>query len=452
MTNTTIRLSHWTREAASKIQVHSTNTFPSFNPTQVRPLMPGYHVWDSWFVMSENGKIAHIKGYQILIALVRTSDDTESANARIAYFYSSDGEHYLPGGFLFQDKLYDDCQEWSGSTVLRPDGRLQTFYTVAKSVAMNGNWQTHQRFATAIQSVSKTSSTLAIEAPEYHDLLAEPDGFYYETVEQASLREARYPTAHNRSSGSDQSENSCFRDPHEYIDPQTGKHYLLFEANTATAVCPAGSLNRDYIGGETFEPDYQPTIDDLKANGCVGALELGGDDYTHGQFLPPWLTTNLVTDEIERINIIEHDDHVYLFVVGHGNKNSLVTQYPTLSNRDYLLGFRADHLFGALTPLNGSGVVIQQKSLGEPYQGQEQNLQYVYSWMLVPTRNPTIFDCISYANYSFDAATGQSIPLKTAGPTVQIRLNGLESDIVGMKYTILPMPSTVEEMDIPTNL
>ena len=444
-TNTTTQPSHWTRETAARIQASSTNTFPPFNLAKVLPLMPGYHVWDSWFVMTEAGQIASVKGFQVLIALVRPVEDNESANARIAYFYSADGEHYTPGGFLFESKLYDDCQEWSGSTVLRNDGRLQTFYTLAQSVELNGNWQTRQRFATALQTLSSTGGKLIISAPTYHDVLAEPDGVYYETAEQASLRESHYPTAHDRSLGSDQSENSCFRDPHKYVDPHTGKHYLLFEANTATALCPAGSVRRDYIGGEDFEPDYQPTIDDLKANGCVGVLELQDEDCTHGEFLPPWLTANLVTDEIERINIIDHDNHVYLFVVGHGNKNTLVTHYPALSNRDYLLGFRADRFLGPLTPLNDSGVVVQQKSLGAPYQGQEQNTQYVYSWMLIPTHNPDVFDCISYANYSFDTATGQSKAVKTAGPTVQVWLKGLESRVIGMKYTILPVPDSAEK-------
>lgn len=437
------KVSHWTREHASKIKATAANTMPSFDVVKLRPLMDGWHVWDSWFVMTEEGQVALIDGYRVLIALVRPSNLDQGAGEKIAFFYSKDGKHYKAGGFLFETPLYDDVREWSGSTILRRDGFLQTFYTIADGREFEGGiWQTGQRFATAIQSViieaDGDDEAIKFAKPKYHALLKEPDGLLYETAEQSAARELNWPTAHKSSIGSDQTDNFCFRDPKFFRDAQTGKTYIFFEANTGPECCPPGSVKREYIGSAGHEANYAPTVDDLKANGCVGVIELTNDDYTFGEFKKPWLTTNLVTDEIERINIIPKDGYIYLFVAAHGNKCTLITGNSDLQNRDYMLGFRAKELLGPLTPLNGSGVVVQQKSLGAVYSGQEDNQQYVYSWLIVPTRKPGVFDCISYANFS-RGTDGQLQDVKTAGPTIEISIDGLESHITNMKYDILPV-------------
>ncbi len=435
------KVSHWTREMASKIKATPKNTPPAINLAKVRPLMPGHHVWDNWYLMTWANELASVLGFKVIIALARPVDDEESAHARIVYFYSADGEHYTAGGSLFDAPLFDDCQEWSGSTVLRRDGKVQTFYTVASAYEKDGVFQTRQRFATAIQEVAPITDEsgavtgIRFESPSYHDLLAEPDGVLYETVDQAAVRELMLGTKHSRADGSDQTENSCWRDILYYECPRTGRRFGIFEANTAS-VCPAGGVSRANIGGADFEPDYQPTIDDLKANGCIGILEFKDDNNTYVELMPPLLVANLVTDEIERINVIDHDGHVYLFCVGHGNKNTLVDHDDSLTNRDYLLGFRGKTLFGPFEPMNESGVLIQQKSAGAPYAGQEQNEQYMYSWKLVPTDKAGVFDVIAYANYS--TVDGKVVPVKTAAPTLQIRINGLESELCGIKYDIQP--------------
>ena len=269
--------------------------------------MPGYHVWDSWFVMSEDGRVADVHGYRVLVALTRPVGASSGEGERIAYFYSKDCVHYRVGGFLFEKPLYADVREWSGSTILRADGHLQSFYTIVTGVQNEGVWQTAQRFATAIQALSVAgqgdAQRLVVSAPMYHALIAEPDGVFYENLKQAGQREALSPTRHNYGSD-DQAENFCFRDPKCYRHEPSGKAYLLFEGNTGPRFCPAGSVRREYIGSSEFEPDYAPSPDDLKANGCVGVLELTNPEYTFGTFLQPWLATNLVTDEIERINLV----------------------------------------------------------------------------------------------------------------------------------------------------
>ena len=458
-----IETSHWTRECADQISPRPENTVPPFDTYNVKTLMPGYHAWDSWFAMTEDGQVAEVEGFKILLALTRPLSDTiEGQNSyqrrpsdpreRIAYFYTKDGVHYHVGGFLFETPVYADIREWSGSTIVRDDGRLETFYTIARDCQVNGVYKTDQRFAVAIQRLgiegNDASRRPVILATDYHALLKEPDGLLYENAGQSAEREAKYCTRHRSDSGDQQVDNFCFRDPKFVKDQETGRAYLLCEANTGPAFCPAGSVRRNYIGKPNYQQDYIPTPDDLKANGCVGVMELTNADYTFGSFCHPWLTGNLVADEIERINVVRHQGHIYLFVVAHGDKCALLSSKPDLLNRDFMLGFRAKRLFGALTPMNGSGVVLQQKSLGAMYEGQEENRQYLYSWLIVPGLRAGELDCISYANFSTDR-DGQTKPIKSTGPIVTLQIDGLNSRIVDQYYGILPAEAEVAQQEQP---
>lgn len=454
--------SHWTIENARGIRATTTNTFPAFDTGVIKQLMPGYESWDNWPVRDEDGYIANIGGFIVMLALVRPEGADFGSDERIAYFYSEDGKHYKNGGFLIgETKLYGDVREWSGSTILREDGMLQTFYTCSYGKEYGGVWQTVQRLATAIQEVvvapapdeNSYGYDIIIKTPHYHELMGgvcEPDGNLYETPQQASERESNWPTRHRVSVGSDQTENNCNRDPFYFRDPVTRKRYLAFEGNTGAAYHPPGYVRPEYVSAKGLAAEgFAPTEDMLKANGCIGLIELVDDENTYGQFLPPLVTANLVTDEIERINIIFHQGHYYLFCVGHGNKNTLVSENADLTNRDYMLGFRAASMQGPWTPLNGTGVVVQQKSYGEAYGGQAENEQAVYSWLLVPDRNqkPGIFRCMSYANYCNSG--GEVKPLMNAGPSIKIEIDGLSTRIVGLMYDVQPFGSEsvgVEEL------
>lgn len=73
----------------------------------------------------------------------------------------------------------------------------------------------------------------------------------------------------------------------------------------------------------------------------MGVIELTNDDYTCGELKKPWPTSNLITDEIERTNVIPYNGHIYLFVAAHSNKCTLVAGNKDLQNRDYMLSFHA---------------------------------------------------------------------------------------------------------------
>lgn len=446
-----IKTSHWTVENARAIRPTPENTFPAFDPDKLGLLMPGYQAWDNWLVRDEDGFVADVGGFSVLIALVRPIGADFSQGERIAYFYSADGVHYNVGGFLFEDaQIYAGIREWSGSTTLLDDGRIQTYYTCSYGKDFDGVWETVQRFAVSIQDFEvvkdeEGEDTLVIAKPSFNALLGgacEPDGYFYETPAQAALREGRLPTRHSAVNGSDQTDNNCFRDPFRFRDPKTGKRFLIFEANTGSQHHPVGFIRNEYLGKNGLtDAGFASNEDMVKANGCIGVIELTDEDGTYGILREPILTSNLVTDEIERINMITHDGHYYLFCVGHGNKNALVAENPDLINRDYMLGFRSKSLFGPFEPLNKSGVVVQQKSFGAAYTGQAENEQYVYSWLITPRKDQKkgIFNCVAYANY---CNTGKGVEaVMGAAPSVSIEINGLKTRIVGMHYDILPAPA-----------
>ncbi|MCQ2011132.1 glycoside hydrolase family 68 protein [Sporolactobacillus sp. STSJ-5] len=430
------QVTSWTREDASSMGYNSSNTFPVFDISKVKSLDPERDIWDNWLVVDEEGKTADVNGYNILIALGAPVGDL--SQARLMYFYSKQDENsWAPGGYVFADRLIEDTQEWSGSTIFTEDGYLQFFYTIASSYQdpETGIYQTNQRFATAKVPVAADSDKLQLLDPTYHELLIEPDGYLYQSVEQASRQEQRFPVQHRADLGSDQVNNFTFRDPHYFKDPADGTEYLLFEANTGEALNAEGTVRDQFIGA--FPEGYQPSADDLKANGCVGVLKLSSE-RTKADFLPPLLTSNLVTDEIERINVIVRGDLYYLFVVTHGNK--MTVDGNDLVNRDFMIGFVSSELFGPYVPLNKTGLVITQKSPGDPYVGQENNEQYVYSWLVVPAENGR-FVVISYSNFSSDSK-GTVQKIKSAGPVIELLISGTSTRVGRILGTFDPAGSS----------
>ena len=83
-----IQTSHWAVKNARGIRATNGNTFPAFDPDKLGQLMPGYQAWDNWLVRDEDGFVADVNGFRILIALVRPVGADFSQGERIAYFYS----------------------------------------------------------------------------------------------------------------------------------------------------------------------------------------------------------------------------------------------------------------------------------------------------------------------------------------------------------------------------
>jgi levansucrase len=69
----------------------------------------------------------------------------------------------------------------------------------------------------------------------------------------------------------------------------------------------------------------------------------------------PLITSNTVTDEIERANVFKMNGKWYLFTDSRGSKMTI----DGISNKDvYMLGFVSDSLTGSYKPLNKTGLVL----------------------------------------------------------------------------------------------
>lgn len=482
----------WTREmAASSVNETPNNTFPKFDLSQIKPLMSGYNIWDAWFVLDEeSGQIANINGYRMLVALgckISTSD------TRMMYFLSLDGIHYKACGRLLSEgnkfidqhlgtnqQLLPEGEEWSGSSIYRKNRHIQTFYTLASSFQSQGIWQKEQQIAMVTQALvfEKYGSTdegvvnleeipngseFTLHIITHEILLNSKDSVYYQTPEQASQYEHDHPTKHNWEIGDDQTNNFCFRDP-KFIKVKgtLSDAYLLIEANTRSVNGAfsfddqntlEGSIDKGFIGSDEFSQHDVLTPDAQKANACIGMLSLfnpapsdtlPGSRVKYSSRPYDWgkiFFANLVTDEIERINLIEHEDHYFLFFTTHSNK--MAFNGENMINRDMMIGFRSkktvnEHVdvanpnqyFHTLhlekaewIPLNGNGVVIQQKSPGPRFSGQDHNPQYVYSWMVLPD-----LTVLCYSNFSTDK-NGNVQPVKTMGPSIKLEIEGTTTRI-----------------------
>lgn len=426
-------ISHWTLEASRHIPLTPETTFPKFDITQIKALSSDMNIWDTWMVLDESGNIAKVRGFNVLIALGHHSGVD---NPRLVYFYTSDNLHYHFGGDLLPERLVKGCQEWSGCSILRRDGRLQTFYTISQHAddsSVDGNYQ---RIATAIQAPWKRTGQsghleLLFDRPSEHKIIMEPDGRYYQTFDQMVRGESQYPNQHDVSKGSDRNNNFCFRDPCFFRDPKTGAPYLLFEANTGSEYYPEGDWQPECVSDDfTSTMRRRPTTNELKANGCVGMARLEDYEYTEARMLPPLLTSSLATDEIERINLMYIDDYYYLFFTTRGAMMS--TTNPDLMHRNMMIGFRSQTLRGGYKPLNGNGVVIQQHVNASNIQLPLDDPQYVYSWFLLPNSR-----VLTYAWHATNDA-GETYVKFTAGPSAVLAIEGDRTYVTGVDYNIQP--------------
>ena len=266
---------------------------------------------------------------------------------------------------------------------------------------------------------------MVLEKPFYHALLALPDGNLYQTLAQARTYAKEHPINLIKA-GNRLVNNFCFRDPQFFKDPATQKAYLLFEANTGAGCCAEASVSRDYIGGAGYDPLFAASADDARANGCIGIAEFTNGDYHTLNYLPPLLTTNLVTDEIERPNLVTYQGRYYLFCVTRSHNMTVASKDSAVSV--FMLGFCADNLFGPYTPMNDSGVVIRQRHGAG---GEGSHPQNVYSFITLPD-----LTVLTYANYC-NSGTGDVQKLRTAGPSVRLAISGTTSRIASIAYSVL---------------
>lgn len=383
-------ISHITRYDMLKIPGQQTSSqfkVPEFDASKIRdiPSIQGLDVWDSWPLQNADGTVANYHGYNLVFALAGepgNGDDTH-----IYLFYQRSGENSLDSwknaGRVFDDTdkfsahdkyLKYQTQEWSGSATLTSDGKVRLFYTdYSGSVQDGGSGYGNQILTTAQVNLSQSDAyTLKVDGISDHKSVFDGgDGTIYQNIQQF-IDEGAWNSG----------DNHTLRDPH-YIE-DNGHKYLVFESNTGTKDGYQGeqSLNNIiYYGGDQgfFRKEKSKLLKSSSkqmaslANGALGIVELN-KDYTLKKVMQPLITSNTVTDEIERANIFKMNGKWYLFTDSRGSKMTI----DGIGDNDvYMLGYVSNSLNGPFKPLNGSGLVLNMNL-------DPSDVTFTYSHFAVP--------------------------------------------------------------------
>ena len=369
----TYDISHMTRSDMLKIPKQQNNAqfkVPQFDISTIKNIetakvkdkegnLIDLDVWDSWPLQNADGTVANYHGYNINFALA--GDPTKPWDTFVHMFYQKIGDtsidSWKSAGRVFTDTdknvpndpfLKNQIEEWSGSATLTSDGEVRLFYTDRQST--DAPTYGKQILTTAQVNISKpTADTLKIDGVQDQKTIFDgADGKIYQNVLQGVGVEK---------------DNHTFRDPH-YVE-ENGHKYLVFEANTGTEDGYQGEeslYNRAYYGSSNafFQTEKNKLLQSPKkdyasvANGALGIIEIN-DDYTLKKVMKPLITSNTITDEIERANVFKMNGKWYLFTDSRGSKMTI----DGVGDKDvYMLGFVADSLTGPYKPLNKTGLVL----------------------------------------------------------------------------------------------
>lgn len=166
-------------------------------------------------------------------------------------------------------------------------------------------------------------------------------------------------------------DNIAMRDPH-VIEDENGVRYLAFEASTGTENYQSENqiYNLMNYGGDTkFKTSSLFRIlenEDMKvrasvSNAAIGLVRLTGDDKTPSiaEYYTPLLSSVMVSDEIERPNIVKLGNKYYLFAasrLNHGsNDDAWEMTNKVVGDNVIMLGYVSDSLTSGYKPLNNSG-------------------------------------------------------------------------------------------------
>ncbi|MBC2579764.1 glycoside hydrolase family 68 protein [Clostridium sp. DJ247] len=376
----TYDISHITRYDMSKIPEQQNSaqfSVPKFDPSTIKNISSakGYDkygnlidldVWDSWPLQNADETVANYNGYEIVFALA--GDPKNGNDTSIYLFYKKIGENSIDNwknaGRVFKDSdkldsndpiLKYQTQEWSGSATLTSDGKVRLFYTDFSGAPEDGGTgYSKQTLTTAQINLSQPDvDTLKIDGLSDHKSIFDGgDGTIYQNVQQF-IDEGAFLSG----------DNHTLRDPH-YVE-DNGHKYLVFEANTGTEDGYQGDeslFNKAFYGGSEvfFQSEKDKLLvgskkhDASLANGALGIIELN-DDYTLKKVMKPLITSNTVTDEIERANVFKMNGKWYLFTDSRGAKMTI----DGINAKDiYMLGFVSDSLTGPFKPLNKTGLVL----------------------------------------------------------------------------------------------
>ena len=317
-------------------------------------------IWDSWPVQdAKTGRVVNYKGYQLMIAMMGIPQQND-AHIYLLYNKYNDNNlnHWKCAGPIFGFNAKPTDQEWSGSATMNKDGSIQLFYTDVDT----REGTSHQKISTVNLKlkVNKKKNTISIAKRSHRHVLFEGDGYHYQTYKQWK----------STNKGAD---NVAMRDAH--VISVGGQRYLIFEASTGSNNYQGENqvYNWKNYGGtpkEALQNFLKVTAnDDMRsratwANAAIGIIRLTKNENNPkvAEVLPPLVNSLMVSDEIERPNIIPMNGKYYLFAttrLNRGTGDDLWQQADAkVGDNVAMLGWVSDHLTYGYKPLNGDAAVL----------------------------------------------------------------------------------------------
>ncbi|KRM17741.1 hypothetical protein FC40_GL001131 [Ligilactobacillus hayakitensis DSM 18933 = JCM 14209] len=322
-------------------------------------------IWDSWPVQDpKTGYVQNWNGYQLVVAMMGEPYKND-LHLYLLYNKYGDGkfENWRNAGAIFGYNSNSLLQQWSGSATLNSDGSVQLFYTQVDTTDQNSN---HQKLATATINLAVEGDEVKIKSVENDRVIFEGDGKKYQSYEQWTQSDRGF-------------DNIAMRDAH-IIEDDNGNRYLIFEASTGLDNYEGEDQIYNWVnyGGDAkYNVDnffrLSQSVDAIGenmnkraryANAALGIVRISNDEKRPEvvEVLDPLVTTNMVSDEIERPNAFKLGDKYYVFTASRLNHGTNVEQWTKvdqqIGDNVVMLGYYSDKLTGDYKPLNGDGTVL----------------------------------------------------------------------------------------------
>jgi levansucrase len=326
----------WSARDVVRISDAAQPTIPVIERADIRALIPGLDLWDSWPIQHRDGRTAEFDGttlWMMLSSRALPDPALRHGEARIRLIAQTD-DKWVDCGNLLPDGLAPGTREWAGSAILDDDGQTVTLYFTATG-RPGEPFSFEQRLFETTGSLGRDAR--AIENwSEPREIVASDGHDYVDTH------------AHQGVPGLIKG----FRDPGYFRDPADGQEYLIF----------TGSDGRN-------DHDY---------NGVVGLIRRQGESWA---LQPPIYSALALCNELERPHNLYRDGLYYLF--WSTQRHVFAPDGPSGPNGLY--GAVAESLHGPYRPLNGTGLVAANPP-EEPTQS--------YSWLVLDT-----LEVVSFVDY-----------------------------------------------------
>lgn len=370
------RTARWLAADVAQIDMESAPTIPLIGADDVRPLIPGIDLWDSWPVQTRDGRTADFGGATLWMMLSSPAFPDPALRHGVARIrlLAERGGIWTDLGNLLPDGFGPGTREWAGSAIIHEDGRTVTlYYTATGRPDAPPSFEQRLFQTTGIVgddwgSIGGWSAPTEIVASDHH--------LYVDT----------------RLTGGVPGMIKGFRDPGYFRDPADGQEYLVFTGS-------------DGQNDESF-------------NGVVGIIHSENGRWT---LQAPIFSATGLCNELERPHIILRDGLYYLF--WSTQRHVFAPDGPSGPNGLY--GAVASSLHGPYRPLNGTGLVAANPA-PEPTQS--------YSWLVLDD-----LSVVSFVDYwGMDGARLADHPERvrshfggTAAPAFRIALDGIKTQIAG---------------------